>query len=192
MYEPREVIAIQETRTNGSRSPECSGAPYPALIRSRGVIHRQSTLVAVLGISSLMHVGCSPVATPDVAPPSVVTPPPTSVAATPARDRVPRPLPEPDMRSRFAPQLDVLITVSRNGVLEALTLPSAICTATLVLSSGRVAVPDGLRPERVADRIGKVAWTYEPLAAGAGTGFHTVSCARGGVELAATAPVGVP
>jgi len=88
--------------------------------------------------------------------------------------------------------LDVLITVSRNGVLEALTLPSAICTATLVLSSGRVAVPDGLRPARVADRIGKVAWTYEPLAAEAGTAFHTVSCARGGLQLTATAPVSVP
>ena len=165
--------------------------PYPALIRSRGVIHRQSTLVAVLGISSLMHVVCSPVATPDITPPSVVTSP-TPVAATPARDRVPRPLPEPDLRSRFAPQLDVQITVSRNGVLEALTLPSAICTATLVLSSGRVAVPDGLRPERVADHVGRVAWTYEPLAADAGTGFHTVSCARGGLELAATARFTVP
>lgn len=137
-----------------------------------------------------MIVGCSPVATPGVTPPLIVTPPPTPVAATPAR--VPRPLPEPDMRSRFAPQFEVQITVSRNGALEALTTPGAICTATLLLSSNRVAVPDGLRPERVADRIGLVSWTYEPLTAAAGDGFHTVSCARGGLQLAATARFSVP
>jgi hypothetical protein len=96
------------------------------------------------------------------------------------------------MRSRFAPQLDVQITLSRDGALEASTAPGAICTATLGLWSGRVAAPDGLRAERVADRIGQVAWTYEPLAASAGSGFHTVSCARGGLQVTATAGFVVP
>lgn len=157
-------------------------------------MHRQSAFVAVLaGISSLMSAGCSPVATPDIPAPSIVTPPPsrTEVAAAPGGDRS-RPLPEPDMRGRFAPQLDVQITVSRNGAVEASTTPGATCIATLGLSSGRVAAPDGLKPERVADRIGQVAWTYEPLAASAGSGFHTVSCARGGPQVTATARFTVP
>lgn len=158
------------------------------------VMHRQTAFVAVLaGISSLMSAGCSPVAAPDIPAPSIVTPPPsrTEVAAAAGRDR-PRPLPEPDMRGRFAPQLDVQITVSRNGAVEASTTPGATCMATLGLSSGPVAAPDGLRPERVADGIGRVAWTYEPLAATAGSGSHTVSCARGGPQVTATARFTVP
>ncbi len=121
----------------------------------------------------------------DVVRPSIATPPAAVAASQPPRERTPRPLPEPDMRSRFAPPLDVEISISRNGVLEAITAPGASCSATVAFVPA-ADVPDGLRPVRIADRSGRVAWTYGAVP-GAPSGIQTVNCSRGGQLVTATA-----
>lgn len=123
--------------------------------------------------------------------PSIVTPPATLAASPPPRERMPRPLPEPDLRSRFAPQLDVQITISRNGRLEAVTAPGASCTATLVFSVAPAEVPDGLKAVRIADRGGLVVWTYDAVPS-AGGGLQTVTCTRGTQQASATARIAGP
>jgi len=130
---------------------------------------------------------CSTTTAPDVARPSIATPPPATSALAPARDRGPRPLPEPDVRGRFAPQLDVEITVSRSGILEARTAVGASCTASVMLAGGSSAIT---MPLRVADQSGRVAWSYDVV--GAGSGVHTVSCARGGQQATSGASFGTP
>src|SRR5205814_7420065 len=105
----------------------------------------------------------------------------------PARDRAPRAVPEPDARGRFAPQLDVEITVSRSGLVEARTAAGATCTASLMLAGGSSAIT---MPLRVADQDGRAAWSYDVV--GAGSGVHTVSCARGGQQATSGAGFGAP
>ena len=87
-------------------------------------------------------------------------------------------MPEPDARGRFAPQLDVEITLSRSGIVEARTAAGASCTASVMLSGGSSAIT---MPLRVADQSGRVAWSYESV--DTGSGLHTVTCTRGGQQV---------
>jgi hypothetical protein len=147
--------------------------------------------VVLAVLSALLSCGaCSAASAPDVARPSIVTPPPTVVASARARDRIPRAVPEPDARNQFAPQLDVEISVSRNGFVEARTAPGASCSASLVRSSALSGLSEVVMPLRVADQTGTVSWTYD--AVGGGSGLHTVRCNRGGQQIVATAGFTVP
>jgi len=161
--------------------------------RSAAAGRRCNTSLAVLaGVSALMScAACSGSPASDLARPSIATPPSTAVASARSRDRIPRPLPEPDARAQFAPQLDVEITVSRNGFVEARTAPGASCSASLVPPSGASGVSEVVMPLRVSDQTGKVSWTYEAASVG-GSGLHTVRCNRGGQQTAATAGFTAP
>jgi len=154
---------------------------------------RRSRSIAALATISAIACCASCLGAPatDTARPSVVTPQAVAVASPSARERMPRPLPEPDLRSRFAPGLDVEVTVSRIGFVEAHTAPDASCTATLVLASGPSDVPEGLRHVGIADRTGRVAWAYE-APAGAGNGSHSVTCSRAGRQVTAVASFTAP
>jgi hypothetical protein len=153
------------------------------------VVHRRGPSGAIVAAICVVATcaSCATATPPDVARPSIATPPPAVSALAPARDRGPRPLPEPDVRGRFAPQLDVEITVSRSGGVEARTAAGASCTASVMLAGGSSVMT---MPLRVADPDGRVAWTYET--AGAGGGTHTVSCTRGGQQVTSGASFGAP
>ena len=97
-------------------------------------------------------------------------------------------MPEPDARNRFAPQLDVEITISRIGFVEARTAAGVSCSASVARSSGTTEV---VMPLRVADQTGTVSWTYDAATVGGG-GLHTVRCNRGGQQIAATAGFTAP
>ena len=97
-------------------------------------------------------------------------------------------MPEPDARNRFAPQLDVEITISRIGFVEARTAAGVNCSASVARSSGTTEV---VMPLRVADQTGTVSWTYDAATVGGG-GLHTVRCNRGGQQIAATAGFTAP
>jgi len=155
-----------------------------------GALRRSNASLAVLAaLSALMLcAACSAAPAPAVARPSIVTPPPKAVAPSPARERTPRAAPEPDARNRFAPQLDVEITISRIGFVEARTAAGVSCSASVARSSG---TPEVAMPLRVADQTGTVSWAYEAAAAG-GSGLHTVRCNRGGQQIAAAAGFTVP
>jgi len=176
------------------RGHEPRTQPFGCGVRSLAVVRRHSPALTVrAGISALMLcAACSTAPAPEIARASVGTPPPTAFTVAPGRDRVQRPLPEPDARSRFAPPLNVEITVSRDGFVEARTAPGATCTASLAFPSAQSAGPAVVLPLRVANQTGAVAWTYEALPTPGGSGLHTVRCTRGGQEFAATAAVATP
>jgi len=72
---------------------------------------------------------------------------------------------------------NIEITQSRYGSIVAQTPAGARCSASARLPSGRVSTAQGLSVDSVADRSGRVSWTYVTSGnTNPGTGTHTVRC----------------
>jgi len=88
-----------------------------------------------------------------------------------------------------ATPLTVTITTSVYGLVSAVTLPGASCTAKAKLPSGRLSTAAGLQATVVAGADGGVSWSYRTVSTTThGTGTHTVTCTLNGATATASAP----
>jgi hypothetical protein len=88
-----------------------------------------------------------------------------------------------------ATALTVTITTSIYGLVSAVTLPGASCTAKAKLPSGRLSTAAGLQALVVAGADGAVSWSYRTESSTThGTGTHTVTCTLNGATASASAP----
>jgi hypothetical protein len=101
--------------------------------------------------------------------------------------------PQPTSAPTFAPDLPVLISASRHGLVSATTLAGAWCAAQARMPSGTISSAQGLAVTKIAVASGAVSWSYNTSTQTTpGTGTHTVTCTLDGVTRNASAPFSVP
>lgn len=111
-------------------------------------------------------------------------------ASSPSPSPTPSPSPPPTPSTAPAPAaLTVTITASSYGLVAAVTLPGASCTAKAKLPSGGISTAAGLLVTVVAGPDGSVSWSYRTVSTTTpGTGTHTVTCILYGATVSASAP----